>query len=603
MTLGPVVMSLSVGVIMVLLFRAPGWLLGRSVRQVRRAADARADAEVLHLLTDARRFRQLGKADAIASDVDEERAAMLVDVADAVSQRDRLYRLLGFVARGLPQVASVALYVLDRPGAVLHMVEQHHVLQPLDADVDEELGDNHSRLPLGARGVGPAGLLGLCVQKKMPIRVCDVDGGDAVSAHRREGAAPMAVLCVPLSTNGGRDVQGVLVVDRIIARAFTVDEERFLQAAAVEVQDGLAMGRLLDAVDDERARTARVLQATRQLAGVTRVEDVCRVACAAGGALVAGVAIGRLGPIEGNERGDNGAAGKAVDVGAAPRLQILEATGVLKALEGFEGLIDTNAFAGRALVEGGIFPHASLDKATPRPLLSSTAPLADISAGVVGDIRVLPLLAQGEAHGILCIASRPGEKLRNDIVDVIAGIADVAALAMSSARTFDAVYRRATTDGLTGLWNRRTLDEKMAEAVARCRRQGTPMCVLLTDVDHFKSVNDTWGHATGDEVLKGVASTLQQAARTTDIVGRLGGEEFVVVFEGTELEGARVVAERMRQLIKSVEFETGKGPLTVTSSFGVALLQPDEDGHAALNRADQLLYKAKQQGRDRVVAG
>jgi diguanylate cyclase (GGDEF)-like protein len=127
---------------------------------------------------------------------------------------------------------------------------------------------------------------------------------------------------------------------------------------------------------------------------------------------------------------------------------------------------------------------------------------------------------------------------------------------------------------------------------------------MITDVDHFKSVNDTWGHTTGDEVLKGVAKSLQQGARTTDIVGRLGGEEFVVICEGTDVEGAAIVAERMRLALKRLQFETPRGPLSITSSFGVALLLTDDaDGHATLEAADKNLYKAKQQGRDRVVAG
>jgi len=151
--------------------------------------------------------------------------------------------------------------------------------------------------------------------------------------------------------------------------------------------------------------------------------------------------------------------------------------------------------------------------------------------------------------------------------------------------------------------NRRALDRRLDEAVARAKRSGQALCVLLTDVDHFKSVNDAWGHATGDEVLRGVAHSLEHQARTTDVVGRLGGEEFVVICEATDEAGARAGAERMRLAIKALTFETGKGPLSVTTSFGVAVWRNGESGHDVLARADQGLYKAKQQGRDRVVVG
>ena len=215
------------------------------------------------------------------------------------------------------------------------------------------------------------------------------------------------------------------------------------------------------------------------------------------------------------------------------------------------------------------------------------------------DLRVVPLLAHGEARGFLVVTA---ERFSVEVVEAVVALADVVALALFSSRAFDAVERLATTDGLTGLLNRRSLDARLEEAVARARRSGQPLCVLMTDVDHFKSVNDAWGHGTGDEVLKGVARVLLDGARTTDLVGRLGGEEFVVICEGTDVAGAVVVAERMRQALKAVTFDTGKGPLSVTSSFGVALWLADESAQAVLERADQKLYQAKQTGRDRVVA-
>jgi len=555
----------------------PRAVMGGAIATARRSEQERADGEVLRLLDDARRLRALGgRPD---GDVD----ATTRDVACAVTQRDRLYRLLALVERGLDGVAAVALYDLDPMGKALRLIEQRHAAIDVAPGGGPDLdADNHARLELGARGVGPAGVAGLAVQRKTPLRVVDDEGG-AVAAHRRAGRRPKSVLCVPLL--GPRDVvTGVIVVDRLEPVAFSAADEAFVRAAAAEVKDGLAMEALIDDLDAERRRVSRVFGAARALAGASRRVDVDRLTLAAARDLVAGAAI--------------------VDVGTtgdAHRYVVAAADGVLAPLAGSRGALDPTSFSARALVEGAPLPHVSLDKASARPLL---APDEAVGASALGDLRAIPLAVAGDAGGLLLVATRPGERLRGAVVDALVAIADVAALALASARTFDAVERKATTDGLTGVWNRRTLDEKLAEAVARARRSGAPLCVMMTDVDHFKSVNDTWGHATGDEVLKGVAKCLQQGARTTDIVGRLGGEEFVVVCEGTDVEGTAIVAERMRLALKRLQFETPRGPLSITSSFGVALLLPDDaDGHATLEAADKNLYRAKQQGRDCVVAG
>ncbi|HEY1097980.1 MAG TPA: sensor domain-containing diguanylate cyclase, partial [Myxococcota bacterium] len=518
-----------------------------AITKAREAEQARADAEVLGLLSDAAAFRRVARHD------DDDDDGTLRDVGSAVVQRDRLYRLLGLIERGLRDVDGVALYVLDDRGTHLRLVEQCHRFVDADGDGDNDAGDvdNHALLALGARGVGPAGLLGLAVQRKGPLRVVDVEGA-AVRAHRRVGPPPTSAMCVPLLAAGGTAATGVLIVDRVAPVAFTADDEAFVRAAAAEVVDGLASEALFEDLDHERRRSARVFAAARALAGVTRASDVPKTAATAIGELCAGVAI--------------------VDTDGDGHWRVGHATGVLAALDGRSGLLEPTSFSARALIEQAPLPHTALDNASPRPLLADDD---GVGSGSIGDVRVVPLLAAGIAYGVVIVATRPGEKLRKDTVAAVVATADVLALALSSARAFDAVEKKATTDALTGVWNRRSLEEKLSDAVARAKRSKAPLCVMITDVDHFKSVNDTWGHATGDEVLKGVAKSLQAQARGTDVVARLGGDEFVVVCEATDLAGAAVVAERMRLALKALQFSTPKGPLSVTSSFGVALLLPD----------------------------
>jgi len=164
-------------------------------------------------------------------------------------------------------------------------------------------------------------------------------------------------------------------------------------------------------------------------------------------------------------------------------------------------------------------------------------------------------------------------------------------------------FEMAVTDQLTGLNNRRYLETHMGGLVQRAKRQTKPLSMLVMDLDHFKSVNDTHGHAVGDEVLVEFGRRLQQNVRGLDLACRVGGEEFVVVLPETDPETARMVAERLRTDVADVPFETEGGPLNITISIGVGALEDsDTSGDDVLKRADDALYKAKGDGRNRVEA-
>ena len=156
------------------------------------------------------------------------------------------------------------------------------------------------------------------------------------------------------------------------------------------------------------------------------------------------------------------------------------------------------------------------------------------------------------------------------------------------------------TDALTGLPNRRHLHEQLASTAAASRRRESPMAVLMVDVDHFKSVNDRFGHDAGDVVLKEVAATLHSACRGEDVAGRWGGEEFLIVAGTTAIDGASVLAERVRRAIASAPVQVGDGTLEITASIGVAAGCGEVDD--LLRRADAALYEAKHSGRNRVVS-
>ncbi|MBF0356080.1 MAG: transporter substrate-binding domain-containing protein [Alphaproteobacteria bacterium] len=161
-----------------------------------------------------------------------------------------------------------------------------------------------------------------------------------------------------------------------------------------------------------------------------------------------------------------------------------------------------------------------------------------------------------------------------------------------------ALDKFARTDALTGLFNRRMINETLSEEQKRFERYDTAFSVILLDLDHFKEINDRHGHHAGDEALKRVAESLREHTRATDIIGRWGGEEFVVICPSTTLDGALRLAELLRSELPKLSVQM---PTTLTSSFGVATIGPGESAEELIRRADKALYQAKDAGRNRVV--
>jgi two-component system, cell cycle response regulator len=217
-------------------------------------------------------------------------------------------------------------------------------------------------------------------------------------------------------------------------------------------------------------------------------------------------------------------------------------------------------------------------------------------------LLVLPLLLHDRALGTLVLGSRQKGVFSEEVRPTLEVLSRHMAVSLANARMVSRLEEQATTDGLTGLLNKRALIRAAERRIKAAARFGKPLSVLVTDIDFFKKVNDTYGHDVGDVVIKGLGEVLRRVQRDTDISGRFGGEEFVVVCEQTDEEGAMNLAERIRKELEGTTFQTELGPLRVTCSLGVATFPSSgKDWESLFKATDEALYVSKRGGRNRVT--
>ncbi|MEA2453433.1 MAG: hypothetical protein QOG04_2143, partial [Actinomycetota bacterium] len=225
------------------------------------------------------------------------------------------------------------------------------------------------------------------------------------------------------------------------------------------------------------------------------------------------------------------------------------------------------------------------------PRLASLLPFAR-------NVAVFPMTAEGKPVGVIAV-EHPGRtgRIERRVVDMVQQFASHAALALETRSLYQLVQKQAETDALTGIPNRRTFESTLEREMSRAARSGEQVTLAMFDIDHFKSLNDTYGHQTGDDVLKKVASALAITCRDFDTPARYGGEEFAVILPSCSSKESLMVAERLRQAISQVEAVT-----PITASAGVATFPTHAtDLQSLIKSADEALYESKRGGRDRVT--
>ena len=243
-------------------------------------------------------------------------------------------------------------------------------------------------------------------------------------------------------------------------------------------------------------------------------------------------------------------------------------------------------------------PIEAMETAPARLTQADPAGLSPESTSIlIGDDVCFALIAGGKTVGVLGVSNRPA--LSETERAAIAAMAALVALALRNLEVLDDSRRRAIRDELTGCATRGYGLERLQVELRRAFRTGRPVSILLFDIDDFKSFNDTAGHLTGDLVLQHVGATVRQLLRTSDLCCRIGGDEFLVVLPDTPLQGALIVAEKLREKVARLRLDH-EGPPNVSISVGYLTAEHGEtDGLALVHKADRALYTAKREGRNR----
>ena len=540
-------------------------LRGITMRYRRRRA-ARLDEELMALRDSARDYRliaaALGPGSRAPRSRDEEDRLLAIGGVGMIG--DAASWVLATLKRSLA-AATVALLWLDDDGERIKLKEVAS-----DADDITE-----------ARRLPSAGIFGAVVRDRQAILCAATKPGQL--PYYEGGRAGVAVVAVPVIEHG--HLRGILAADR--EAPFSEADRDLLADATAQMLRAVQAEQVFRAVERAKYEHERFYQATAMLGRALTVEQVIETAFDAAAAIV-----------------EYDAAAIALYDKAKSRHKIA----AVRVRAGGEGLIDpeqlTNlefkdnaGLASMVVKNRHYLPAGGEPREVSAPIYTRKVKIEDARS-----LLVLPLLAADEPVGTLTLVARAEKRFGKDVREMLAVIANQVAIALENGFLYRKMETMATTDGLTGLTNHRTFQQRFADLLERAARHGHRVALLLCDVDHFKKVNDTYGHPVGDEVLRRVARVLQEVPRKIDIPARYGGEEFAVLLDNVDVAQAKQVAERIRIEISRVVVDSEKGPLSVTESIGIAAFPDDGKDRATLiERADLALYHAKHTGRNRVV--
>ena len=400
---------------------------------------------------------------------------------------------------------------------------------------------------------------------------------------KKEGVGAVLAIRIPQDENhelieNEKMRTGILCADRLSGSPWTERERQVLRLNAEKIGLEIGGGRLLLNLDKERSAINRLCHGFRELNSVLNLETIFDASVKALKAQVPADAI-------------------ALCLRDKDQYQIVRVIG-----DEFEGLSGkffpaNEGLAGQSLKTGRTLP-AGGRYLGPAPIFNDQKRYTGFQS-----LLVVPLPDEKDSpDGCIVMASaRPGlfTKNRQEILELIA---TQIAIKLELGQAHEQLGKMATTDGLTGLANHRAFQHGYDVMLDRAKRTDTPLCLLMGDLDHFKQVNDNFGHPFGDHVLQKVADVMAETVRTVDLAARYGGEEFALLLENCDSDGGHILAERIRAKIENLNLVCQEQTLTATISIGIAVFPENGSEKSVLiERADKALYEAKKSGRNQTL--
>lgn len=541
-------------------------LLRGLTARYRRRRTARLDEELSALRESAKDYRLIAAALGPASRAprvrDEEERLLAIGGVGMIG--DAASWVLATLKRSLG-ARTVALLWIDDDGERVKLKE---VVSDAD-DITE------------TPRLASAGILGAVIRDRAPLLCAATKPGQLT--YYDGGRAGVALVAVPIIEN--THLRGILAADR--DAPFTEADRDLLADASHQVLRVVQSEQVFRAVERAKYEHERFYQATAMLGRALTPEQVMETAFDAASA-IAEYDVAVIAMYEKDRKSH-----KIVAVRVGPGGVGMVDPEQLKDLE----FKDNAGLASMVVKNRHYLPSSGEPREVSAPIYTRKVKIEDAKS-----LLVLPLLAADEPVGTLTLLARAEKRFGKDVREMLAVIANQVAISLENGFLYRRMETMATTDGLTGLTNHRTFQQRFAEMLERAQRHNHKLAVLLCDIDHFKNVNDKYGHPVGDEVLRRVSRVLQEVPRKIDVPARYGGEEFAVLLDNVDVAQAKIIADRIRIEISKVVVDTDKGPLSVTESIGIAAFPDDgRDRTTLIERADLALYHAKHTGRNRVV--
>jgi diguanylate cyclase (GGDEF)-like protein len=531
--------------------------LRMEVARLRRASVTQLDEERERIKADARTYRLLrAPSSEETTETDEDRL-----VRSGVAEIDLAVMLSLELLHDSLDIHTVMLLWLDDASEELRITE-------LVTNADDLLDG-----PFSARD----GILGAVLTQRAAVCVADLKPSYVVPYYR--DVCPVRAVCaVPVFEHGS--LRGVLIADRLSPSPFTDEQREQVERVARYVARAVENERVFVQLERTKVEQGKLYRAAERLGAAITEQDV----------VDAGVSSARE--------------ITAVDFAA---FTSLEEDGRAHQIRAVSCELSSPLVSRRFTSNTGLVSMAIRNR-HPLPYRGEYDPARQIvfdkklRPPPMPSLLVLPLVVHDEPLGTLVLGSSEHHAFNDAARSLLEVLASHMAVSLSNARMVRRLEEQATTDGLTGLLNKRALLETAQEKLSAAKRFGRHVSVLIADIDHFKRVNDTYGHDVGDVVIKELADIHERNRRTTDSVARFGGEEFVTICEQTDAEGALLLAERIRNELGQTKFHANGETLSCTCSVGIATFpEAGSTWNELFKAADTALYESKRGGRNKAT--